>query len=319
MAIDEFSLIQQYFKRPAESRPDKNTRLSIGDDAAVVNIPDHHQLVQTMDTLVEGRHFPVTTDPYCIAFKSLAVNVSDLVAMAATPEFFLLSLTLPEVDEAFLSRFSEGLFEAADEFGIHLIGGDTCKGPLSISIQATGTVPMNAYITRSGAHVGDHIFVSGHLGTAALGLALVQHRIEVNDDLKSISLQALNQPRPRIDMIPVLRQFASAAIDLSDGLAGDLQHILTQSGVGAVLQKSRLPVLDIIREKDLYSLALSGGDDYQILFTVQESQLDGLTSYAQTEGIDITEIGVITDSGYVMQTSSGLVDVSQQQGFNHFA
>jgi thiamine-monophosphate kinase len=316
--VGEFSLIQRYFERPAKSRQDKHTALSIGDDAAVVRVPHNHQLVLTIDTLVEGRHFPVATDPRCIAYKSLAVNVSDLAAMAATPAWFLLSLTLPDVDDDFLSRFSAGLFEAADEFGIHLIGGDTCKGPLSISIQATGYVPMNGYITRANARIGDRIFVSGNIGTAALGLAVIEGKLEIDSELKKLSVQALNQPRPRIDMIPLLRQFASAAIDLSDGLIGDLQHILEQSGVGATLDQSRLPVLDIIREQDLYPLALNGGDDYQILFTVRESEVEAVAKFSVTENIDITEIGVICETGYTMQTSSELIDLSQQRGFDHF-
>lgn len=318
MAADEFSLIHQYFKRPSASRPDKYTQLSIGDDAAVINIPADHQLVQTIDTLVEGRHFPVATDPYLIAFKSLAVNVSDLVAMAATPASFLLSLTLPEINESFLRRFSEGLFEAADEFGVQLIGGDTCKGTLSVSIQASGFIPTNGYVTRSGAHVGDRIFVTGNLGTAALGLAVYLGQIEVNDKLKKISIQALNQPRPRLEMIPLLRQFASSAIDLSDGLAGDLQHILEQSEVGATIQQSRLPVLEIITEQNLYPMAINGGDDYQILFTVAESHVGALIRSADSEGVDITEIGIITDSGFTMQTTTGTVDLTQQRGFDHF-
>lgn len=319
MATDEFSLIEEFFGQPSVSRSNENTLLSIGDDAAVVQVPQHHLMVQTIDTLVAGRHFPEQTDARLIAYKSLAVNVSDLAAMAASPAFFLLSLTLPEVNEDFLKGFSEGLFEAVDEFGIELIGGDTCRGPMSISIQASGFVPKDQYVTRSGARPGDHIFVSGQLGSAALGLAALQGQISLPEKIREHCLQALNKPQPRVDMIPLLRQFASAAIDVSDGLVGDLQHILKQSGVGALVQESNLPVVDFIRENELYPLALSGGDDYQLLFTVGERELTGFLAQVNDYSLDATEVGVIKESGYHLQSvTEGKVDLSRRRGFDHF-
>lgn len=293
--------------------------LGIGDDAAVIQVPDHQQLVQTIDTLIEGKHFPAATDPRLIAWKSLAVNVSDLVAMAATPAFFVLSLTIPDMDDAFLESFAGGLFEAADEFSIRLIGGDTCKGPLSITIQASGLVPQGQYVTRSGAKIGDRIYVSGSLGAAALGLASLQGRIALNHEQKQHCLNALNKPLPQLDIITILRSCASSAIDLSDGLVGDLGHILRQSGVGAEIKKSKLPVFEWITEHDEYEYALAGGDDYRVLFTVPENIVTDMLEKSRNLGIQLTDIGVITVEGFIMNDEAGSTDLSSHKGFDHFA
>jgi thiamine-monophosphate kinase len=211
--IGEFNLIQKYFEN--RSQPDSpNLVLGIGDDAAVTSVPSGKQLVSTMDTLIAGRHFPVQTHPADIAFKSLAVNVSDLCAMGADPAWFLLSLSLPEADEGFLGAFADGLFEAANQFGITLIGGDTCKGPTSVSIQASGLINEGCFITRQKAQVGDAIFVSGQIGAAALGLELINKGIE--DEESHPFRQALNRPQPRTDLISLIRDYATAAIDVSD-------------------------------------------------------------------------------------------------------
>lgn len=318
MSQNEFSLIEQYFSNPASRHPGENTILGIGDDAAVLQAPVHHQLVATIDTLVAGRHFPPQTSARNIAYKSLAVNVSDLVAMAATPAFFLLSLTLPDVNDDFLTAFSSGLFEAAEAFGIQLVGGDTCKGPLSITIQASGFVPSDRFVTRSTASVGDRIFVSGKLGAAALGLAYVQGRVELDAQQSRTCIDALNRPLPRLDLIPLLRDFATSAIDLSDGLVGDLAHILAQSGVGARLDKDKLPVIDWILQHDQYHYALSGGDDYQILFTVAEQNRDEVMNLAQRSNSDVTDIGVITKTGLEWLDATNTIDLSSYRGFDHF-
>jgi thiamine-monophosphate kinase len=316
MAEGEFSLIDQYFARPAKSTPKDSVVLGIGDDAAVLQIPQDHQLVQTMDTLVAGRHFPDATTAEDIAYKSLAVNVSDLAAMAATPWSFLLSLTLPELDHDFLRRFSAGLFSAAEQFSIQLVGGDTCKGPLSISIQANGLVKAGEYVSRQGARVGDRIMVSGRLGAAALGLSAILGDGEVDDAAEYLT--ALNRPIPRLDLIPLLRKYASAAIDISDGLCSDLGHILEQSGVGAVIHQQALPVPEWIRQYDQYQYALAGGDDYQIVFTVPEHNLVSFQQEVTASGLDIAEIGLITESDYWLQSENGKIDLTQYQGFNHF-
>ncbi len=318
MAEGEFSLIQQYFAHPSAHTIHDSVLLGIGDDAAVLQIPDNRLLVQTMDTLIAGRHFPESTSARDIAYKSLAVNVSDLAAMAATPWCYLLSLTLPEINHDFLSEFSSSLFNASAEFGIQLIGGDTCKGPLSISIQASGHVATDGFVTRKGARVGDRVLLSGHIGSAALGLSSLLDQCELDSDTQDECLQALNRPVPRVDLIPLLGRYATSAIDISDGLASDLGHILQQSGVGALIQQNALPVPEWIRNHNEYQYALGGGDDYQIVFTVSPSHYDEFIDEVSKQNLDITEIGEITGQGYWLQTPSEQIDLMQYQGFNHF-
>lgn len=318
--MDEFSLIRKYFNRASERA--NGVWLGIGDDAALVEVPAGHYLVQTMDTLVSGRHFPVNTSAWDIAWKSLAVNVSDLVAMASVPKWFLLSLTLPEPDEVFLHGFSEGLFAAAGEFGITLIGGDTCKGALSVTIQASGLVDTGAEVTRCGAMPGDRIFLSGPVGSAAMGLAALQGRESLPEPTRIQCIEALNRPRPCLGLIPLLRDHASAAIDVSDGLLADLRHILDCSGVGALVDRDAIPVQDWISEHDAYAYALSGGDDYQILFTVPASKAKTLREQASVSDVALFEIGEIMPDGFemIMRCGAGLQreSVGKAGGFNHF-
>lgn len=318
MAQGEFSLIQQYFTCPSTNSVNASAILGIGDDAAVIQIPENRLLVQTMDTLISGRHFPASTSASDIAYKSLAVNVSDLAAMAAMPWCYLLSLTLPEIDHSFLSEFSDALFKASTQFGIQLIGGDTCKGPLSITIQASGHVAAQGYVTRSGARTGDRIMLSGPVGAAALGLSALLGQCELDENTEQECLRALNRPLPRIDLIDLLSQYATSAIDISDGLASDLGHILQQSGVGALIQQTALPVAEWIRINDQYQYALAGGDDYQIVFTIARSSYDQFMKEVALQNLGISEIGEITDQGYWLLTPSKRIDLTQYQGFNHF-
>ena len=316
--MDEFSLIERYFNRPVSS---DLVQLGIGDDGAVLSPPAGRLLVQTIDSLHSGYHFPTDTPPADIAWKSLAVNVSDLVAMGAEPAFFLMSLTLPDADEDFLEAFSRGLFDAARRFDIQLVGGDTCRGPLSITIQASGLAAPQEVIRRDGAAEGDHIFVSGQLGLAALGLALVEQRVTVDGPLRESALEALNRPLPRLDLLPLLRSFASAAIDISDGLVGDLGHLLRRSGVGARLDRDALPVPGWIRDQEAFELALAGGDDYQIVFTVAPGRVAELHAAIDEQALDCHEIGRITADGFGMYSSSDSsveVDLAQTSGFLHF-
>jgi len=318
MSLGEFSLIQHFFNNRLLSSSDNPVVLGIGDDAAVVDIPQGRQMVQTIDTLIAGKHFPLKTPARDVAYKALAVNVSDLVAMAADPAWFVLSLTLPNSDESFLQDFADGLFEAADSFSIRLIGGDTCQGDLSITIQASGLVPSNRFITRSGARVGDRIFVSGELGAAAAGLANLQGDIQLTTDQQAESLRALNRPQPQLRLISILRQYASSAIDISDGLVGDLGHIVQLSQVGARLDKKLLPVFPWIALHDRYDLALYGGDDYQVVFTVSESDIELMLSQAKEANLPVNEIGLITDDRYVLQDGGQSIDLSTRGGFDHF-
>ncbi len=318
MSLDEFSLIRRYFSDRATASVNSNVILGIGDDAAVIQLPPQVELVSSIDTLVAGRHFPDQTSASDIAYKSLAVNVSDLAAMAAEPAFFLLSLTMPAASDKFLRDFADGLFAAASEFGIDLVGGDTCRGPLSISIQANGYVPAGRFVSRAGAQPGDLVMVSGQLGNAALGLALIQQRLEPDPGLGKPCIDALNRPQPRLDMRNLLRQYATAAIDVSDGLVGDLRHILEQSGVGARIDKQLLPVNDWIRQHDCYDYALVGGDDYQILFSVAPQQRDQVMELARQSDIELSVIGEITESAFVMIDQDQQQDLSNYKGFDHF-
>ena len=322
VAGSEFSLIETHFSRPAAIEPPRWLKLGIGDDAAVIEAPPNRQLVSTLDTLVEGRHFPESTEAASIGWKSLAVNVSDLVAMAADPAHFLLSLTLPQDDESWLARFSDGLFRAAEAFGMTLVGGDTCRGPLSISIQANGWVPPDQFVTRSGASSGDRIWLSGCVGESALGLALLQGRIDpekVDAATTARAYTALNYPQPRTELIGLLRRHATAAIDISDGLAADLRHLLEQSGVGAVIDRSALPLVDALSPKQQLELALGGGDDYEILFTAPPAADDVLREAARQLPFGLSPIGHITESGCWLVEDRERTDLNDYRGYDHFS
>ena len=317
MAADEFSIIESYFssigKAPA------GLVLGQGDDAAVIEVEAGTQLVVAMDTLVEGVHFPARCGPADIAYKALAVNLSDLAAMAAVPSWFQLSLTLPEANADWLEIFATSLQRTATEYGLGLIGGDTCRGPLSITIQIAGQVPQNSYITRGGARPGDRIVVSGELGNAGLGLALQRQEVDLPEPLRSRCEQSLNRPRPRLELTPFLRANASAAIDISDGLRGDLGHILKVSACGATLWRDALPVNDWVREHEAYDYPLGAGDDYEICCCVPERNAAAIDDWnvAHPE-CPLTVIGEITAQGFCLQQPAGMTDLSAQAGYRHF-
>jgi len=313
----EFSLIDQYFKNVGTTG--QLSRLGIGDDAAVLDVPAGQQLVMSVDTLVAGVHFPETTSAADIAHKALAVNLSDLAAMGATPAWFLLSITLPEVDQAWLSEFSDGLKKIAGQYEIELIGGDTCRGPLSITVQVNGLVDKDKYVTRSGAKPGDLIVVSGEPGNAALGLAFLQKKISLPKEIEDLAVKAINRPIPRLCLSVFLQEYANAAIDLSDGLVGDLKHILDKSGVGAVIRQADLPVNNWIKQNNAYQYALSGGDDYELCLTIPEKHRDQIETWNQANpDCLLHEIGEITKSGYYLTTTDGSIDLTRQTGFQHF-
>ena len=317
-ARDEFSIISRYFSSIGDANP--NTLLSIGDDAAVVEVPAQMQLVVSTDTLISGVHFPEETTATDIAYKALAVNLSDLAAMAADPAWFLLSLTLPQSDEDWLGAFAESLNQTARQYGLQLIGGDTCRGSLSVGIQIGGLVPAGKYLTRSGANSGDLILVSGELGNAALGLASVQNKIELPEALNITCKQALNRPKPRLQLRAFLRQYASAAIDISDGLQADLGHILKSSKCGATVYQEQLPVNSWIQQQDAFEYALSAGDDYEICCCVapkNEAQVDRWNQ--DRPDCRLSVIGHITDSGYLLNNGKGSVDLAAvAAGYQHF-
>jgi thiamine-monophosphate kinase len=305
--MDEFELIRRYFERSHDS--DKVVT-GIGDDGAVLEPDPARQQVQVIDTLVSGVHFPNDTDPSDIAYRAVAVNLSDIAAMGGRPRWMTLALTLPSVEERWLESFAAGLFEAADEFGVALVGGDTTAGPLPVvTVSMTGDVPHGAALLRSGARPGDAIYVSGTLGDAAAGLGLLL-RGEPDDVL----VQRFLRPTARIGTGEALVGKATAAIDVSDGLAGDLAKLLAASGVGGELQVDRLPISDALlaagSKKQQFEWALCGGDDYELCFTAKE---EAMANFA-----GITQIGQVTASGYLKCTLNGDVVEIDDSGYRHF-
>jgi thiamine-monophosphate kinase len=315
---DEFSIISRYFSAIGDASP--NTLLSVGDDAAVVAVPEHMQLVVSTDTLISGVHFPEETTAADIAYKALAVNLSDLAAMAADPAWFLLSLTMPHSDDDWLGSFAESLNQTARQYGLQLIGGDTCRGSLSIGIQIAGLVPAGNYLTRSGANPGDLILVSGELGNAALGLASVQNKVELPEALDTTCRQALNRPKPRLQLRTFLRRFASAAIDISDGLQGDLAHILKSSNCGAIVDQQQLPVNSWIQQQNAFEYALNAGDDYEICCCLPVANEAEVSRWNQSNpDCRLSVIGQITDSGYLLHNGESSVDLTAvAAGYQHF-
>ncbi|CAB9539761.1 Thiamine-monophosphate kinase (EC [Bathymodiolus brooksi thiotrophic gill symbiont] len=288
--MNEFALIEKYFTW-------KNSNLNglgVGDDCALI-VANNQQLAVTVDTLIEGVHFPVNTTPQDIAYKALAVNLSDLAAMGATPWYFSLALTLPSIDEQWLKGFSQSLKALAEQHNIYLIGGDTTKGALSITINATGTLTKDQALLRSGAKVGDYVFVSNTLGDAALAWWQIQRQ-----QVPSISLLAqFNCPQPQVKLGKSLLGIASSCIDISDGLEQDLSHILTHSKVGASIDVNALPlsaeVAAHIANTQDWCVAVSGGDDYELCFTAPKMQMDAIQIIEKKLHMVITKIGVITD------------------------
>lgn len=317
MSDSEFALIDRFFSNTGGIQ--KSTVLSQGDDAAVIEVPPGYQLAMSIDTLIAGVHFPEYTAPADIAWKALAVNLSDLAAMAAEPAWFLLSVSLPGYDEAWLSEFSESLKKIAQQYNIELIGGDTCMGALSITIQVNGLVRQNQYVVRGGAQQGDLVVVSGQLGNAALGLADIRQEISLPEPLQSKCIEALNRPLPRLCLTEFLREYATSAIDISDGLVGDLRHIVNKSQVGATIYRDQLPVNEWIEEHSLFDYALSGGDDYELCFTMPEKHKDKLNEWnRQNQDCCLSIVGEITASGYFLTDSLKTINLESYKGYQHF-
>lgn len=316
----EFDLIAKYFTRPA-----RNALLGVGDDCALLQPPAGEVLSITTDMLVEGAHFLPDADANLLGHKSLAVNLSDLAAMGATPRWFTLSLALPKVDEAWLAQFSEGMFALADEHNIELIGGDTTRGPLTISITAIGSQPTGQALRRDGASVGDDVWVSGYTGDAALGLAHLQGRVILNPGAATHCIQRLHQPQPRIALGKKLRGIAASAADVSDGLLADLGHILERSQVGAEIEFGSLPRSAALSDCPDPALAeqslIAGGDDYELVFTAPVNRRAEVVAAGKTAGIGVTRIGRIVEGPSVARLldASGKSMPVPRHGFDHFA
>ncbi|MBI3899104.1 MAG: thiamine-phosphate kinase [Gammaproteobacteria bacterium] len=319
--MTEFELIRRYFASQPLARND--VRVGIGDDAAVFHAPTNNDTVITSDVLVADVHFYADAAPEAIGYKSLAVNISDLAALGAEPAWFLLDLTLPEVRPAWLEKFASGMFELAQRHRMQLIGGDTARGPLSIAITAVGFVPYGKGLLRSGAQVGDDVYVTGALGDAALALAHLQHKQELTAAERTAVIQRLERPTPRAAEGIALRDLAASAIDVSDGLLADLGHILTASNVGARLQLDTIPLSATYRAQLPaigWDYALAGGDDYELCFTAPAANAAAIHSLAEKHSFALTKIGEITAA-----TTLELIDcngqpyVPKNKGHDHFA
>ncbi|KXF79792.1 thiamine-phosphate kinase [Enterovibrio coralii] len=296
MAGNEFDLINHYFKTQPVSR--KDVALGIGDDAAVISVPENSQLVVTTDSLVAGNHFLADADPVKVAHKALASNLSDLAAMGAIPAWCSLALTLPSPDEAWLKGFCEGFYKLAEYYNVQLVGGDTTKGPLSITITMQGFIPEGKAIRRDGASAGDWLYVSGNLGDSAAGLDVILKGNQPSNELEETLLNRHYYSTPRVLAGQALREVASAALDISDGLVADLKHILKASGVSAVINADTLPLSDELiafagsKEKAAH-IALCSGEEYELCFTVPESHRGALDAALAHTNTPVTCIGQI--------------------------
>ena len=350
--MGEFDLIARYFKRntaPAQAAPAPAASLSIakdtpgvalgiGDDCALLTPAPGQQLAISTDMLVEGRHFFADVDPAALGHKALAVNLSDLAAMGAQPLAFTLALALPPAragDDAWMSAFARGLFALADEHRCALVGGDTTAGPLNISITVLGQVPAGQALRRDGARAGDDIWVSGTLGEARLALLALQGQLTLPPDRLAALRQRLERPTPRVALGTALRGIATSAIDLSDGLAGDLRHVLSASGVGAVLDAQALRAAGATSATSATGPAhapsndaaqdlqhtLTGGDDYELLFTAAPAQREAVRTAGAASATAVTRIGRIeaAQGAWLMDAQGGRQALSDFRSFDHFA
>lgn len=315
--LSEFDLIAKYFTRPTPK-----VTLGVGDDCALMTPAPGMDMAISCDMLVSGTHFFPDVDPKMLGHKSLAVNLSDLAAMGAKPVACTMALSLPQPDEPWLKAFSEGFFALADQHGCELIGGDTTRGPLNICVTVFGEVPVGQALRRDAAQVGDDIWVSGTLGDARLGLAGHLQEMTLDEQTHAAAASRLDVPTPRVALGMALRGIAHAAVDISDGLIGDLGHILKRSGKGATLDVDALPagpMLSTQPQEVRRKFALAGGDDYELCFTAPVSQRDAVLRAGQKAGVLVTRVGTIASG-----TGVRLVDVQGQPitmasaSFDHF-
>ena len=329
--MGEFDLIRRYFTRAPTKTPPPQVMLGVGDDCALLAPTPGMHLAVSSDMLVEGRHFFAGTDPARLGHKALAVNLSDLAACGARPLCFTLALALPRADEAWLAAFSQGLLALADAHGCALVGGDTMQGPLNLCITVLGEVPPGQALLRSGAQPGDDLFVSGTLGDARLALEALQGRTNLPPTLLQAARQRLEQPTPRVALGLALRGVASAAMDVSDGLLGDLGHILRASGVGACVDTSitmKLIAASALPESVrvhfdvnfLHQCTLAGGDDYELLFTAPAAARAAVAAASQASSTPVTRIGRIeAEPGMRLVDGQGQPVVHHYASFDHFA
>lgn len=321
MALDEFGLIARYFQNVGASRHD--VALGVGDDGAVLVPPPGEELVAVTDTLVEGVHFPRGSSARSVGHRALAVNLSDLAAMGAQPAWVLLALTLPAVDEPWLQEFAAGFSDLAQRHGVRLVGGDTTSGPLSVTVHALGFTRPGAHLRRAGGSPGDWLFVSGSPGDSTFGLSLEQGTASVADvdDDRTLRDRFLF-PTPRVELGRRLVGVASACIDVSDGLGGDLAKLASASGCGAQIGIEYLPISGAlwrnVSHDDAVRCALTGGEDFELLFSVPESRVDAVAQVVADTGVACAEIGRLESAPGVRVNRKGIVTEFSHSGFDHF-
>ncbi len=341
--MSEFDLIRRHFTCATP-----NTLLGVGDDAALLQVSEGSVLAVSSDMLVCGTHFFEDADPYLLGHKTLAVNLSDMAAMGAQPRWATLALSLPKVDETWLEQFSAGFFSLAQQHGVELVGGDTTRGSLNLCVTIMGEVPQGKALRRDGAQVGDEVWVSCTLGDAALGLAHLQGKIALPEDARIHCLAALHQPTPRVALGLALRGVATSAIDISDGLLSDLGHILERSKVGAEIEFSLLPIVEVLRKNlthpnpplsgrerltpplirgsweglgvsFLQHCILSGGDDYELCFTASAIHHAEILRLSEKLNLPLTRIGkIVAGQGCVVQDATGNPLKIESTGYDHF-
>ena len=321
MTTGEFNLINKYFLSPSDR---KDVVLGIGDDCAIVSVPEDKQLAITTDTLVDGVHFPSGTSPEDIACKAIAVNLSDLAAMGAEPAWLTLALSMPRVDESWIKSFSDSFRTTAEKYHVQLIGGDTTQGPLSMTVQAMGFVEPDNIMRRDGARPGDVIYVSGTLGDAAAGLKILQtdQAIDANKDWL---VNRLNRPQARVELGLKASAYCKCAIDISDGLAADLGHVLEASNCGATVNIDSIPLshqlveYSINRNEVDWDMVLSGGDDYELCLVVNPEHEDKLMQTASEISLALTRIGVIEEHTTLnIVDNTGTKYLPDRGGYEHF-
>jgi len=310
----EFSLIDKYFNLHKTK-----AYKGIGDDAALIKKDTNNLWAISTDMLNENTHFFQNTDPFNLGWKALAVNISDIYAMGGLPKFALLAIALPKIKAGWMEEFSNGLFSCAKEYGVELIGGDTTKGPLSISICILGEVLKKNALLRSNAKKEDDIWVTGELGLAALGLAKLQKKIQLPKSLSKKAIGALEKPMLHSSIIKIMARLSNSAIDISDGLIADLSHILKASKVGADLSLKDIPMNPWLKKNKLIDIGLSGGDDYQLLFTTPKKNRNKINLLSKVRSIKLTRIGSIKkDKSLKIIDNKGMLYKTKKKGYDHF-
>ncbi|QBY03380.1 thiamine-phosphate kinase [Thalassotalea sp. HSM 43] len=319
--MKEFELIKQFFTAQPVNR--KDVAMGIGDDCALIEASGDSLIAVTTDTLVAGVHFPLDTSARAIGHKAVAVNLSDLAAMGAVPSWISVAITLPEVDEKWLAEFTQGMFELTEYYNVQLIGGDTTQGPLSITITAQGTVARNTALCRSGAKNGDYVFVTNTIGDAGLALAAINGQVELSEQDFVKVKEKLDFPRPQVLVAQMIREFATAAIDVSDGLLADLEHLCKASTLGIDIDLANVPISDVmlsnLSKKQAITMALTSGDDYQLIFTVPATNKVGVETAMAHANVDYRCLGQLNPSQQINLLLDGENFVVPSNGFQHFS